>query len=159
MSSYSFTLTAPGPTPSPGSGSGPAGYAAKHAARGTIGGWDLRFDPVTLDLIDDGFGAFELVTSAATAVLHQLLCHRDEWWGDPELGSHLHQLDRFIQDPGPLIAAECERALGVLVRAGRLADVRADAEESAPGRVSIRTSYRDTRSGQPVDLTLTPAGG
>lgn len=159
MSSYSFTLTAPGPSPSAGSGAGVAGYAAKLAARGTIAGYDLRFDPVTMDLVDDGFGGFELVTSAATAVLHQLLCHRDEWWGDPDLGSHLHQLDRFIMDPGPLIAAECERALGVLARAGRIAEVDAAADESSPGRVSVQTSYRDTRSGQPVDLTLTPAGG
>lgn len=159
MSTYSFTLTPPTPSPSSGSGAGPAGYIAQAGARGLIAGWDLRFDPVTMDLVDDGAGGFELVTSAATAVLHQLLCHRDEWWGDPDLGSHLHQLDRFIQSPGPLIAAETERALGVLVTAGRLANVRAEAEESAPGRVSVRTSYRDTRSGQPVDLTLTPAGG
>lgn len=159
MSSYSFTLTAPGPTPSTGSGAGLAGYAAKLGARGAIAGFDLRFDPVTMDLVDDGFGSFELTTSASTAVLHQLVCHRDEWWGDAELGSHLHQLDRFIQDPGPLIAAECERALGVLARAGRIANVDAEADESAPGRVSVATSYRDTRSGQPVDLTLTPAGG
>lgn len=159
MSSYSFTLTAPGPTPEAGSGSGAAGYPASAGVRGSIAGWDLRFDPVTFDLVDDGRGAFELTTTASTAVLHALLDHYDEWWGDPSHGSRLHQLDNFIASPGPLIAAECERVLGGLERAGRITGISADAEETQAGRVDVRTAYRDAKSGQPVELTLVPTGG
>lgn len=157
MSTYSFTISSPSPTPSPGSGVG-AGLPSTSAARALVGDWDLRFDPVTMDLVDDGVGGFEVVTSAATAVMHQMLCHFDEWWGDAEMGSRLHRLELFIAAPGDLIADECLRALRVLEAAGRITDLTAEATETAPGRVDVRTSYRDMRSGQPVDLTLTPAG-
>lgn len=157
MSSYSFTLTAPGPTPEAGSGSG-SGLPGSYAARALVGEWDLRFDPITLDLVDDGLGAFEITTTAATAVLHQLLIDFDKWWGDAEIGSRLNDLDLFIADPGELIADETRRALGALVDAGRIVDVVVVATETQAGRVDVRTAYRDAQSGQPVDLSITPAG-
>lgn len=158
MSSYSFTLTAPGPGPSDPSGATSAWSPGAAAARGLIGEFDLQFDPITLDLIDDGTGAFRLTTTSETAVLHQLLCELDAWWGDSEMGSRLHDLDLFIGDPGELIADECRRAFAVLVAAGRVADVRISAVESIPGRVDVHTAYRDAQSGQPVDLAITPSG-
>jgi len=119
--------------------------------------WDFRFDPVTQDLIDDGHGAVELTDTAETAVLHQLLCHRGEWWGDPDAGSRLHDLDALVADPEALIADEVRRALDPLVRSGRIDQVRARAVEEQAGRVRVETSFQDSSASQRVDLVVTPS--
>lgn len=157
MSTYSFTIGPTTPTPSAPSGAATGGQPAASAVAGLLGSWDFLFDPITLDLIDDGAGSFEVTTTAATAVQHQLLCHYDRWWGDADLGSRFYNLDLFITDPERLVVDECQRALGVLVQAGRIADVTAVAAESF-GRIDVRTSFRDAQSGQPVDFAITPSG-
>lgn len=119
--------------------------------------WDFLWDPVTQDLVDDGHGGVELTETAETAVLHQLLCHRGEWWGDPEAGSRLHDLDAFAQDPEALVPDEVRRALEPLVRSGRIDQVRARAVEVQAGRVVVETSFQDASASQRVDLVVTPS--
>lgn len=158
MSTYSFTIAPAAPAPSVDSGSSTGGAPAADAVAGKLLGWDLLFDPISGDLVDDGRGAFKVTGTAATAVQHQLLCHYDRWWGDPDLGSTLYDLDLFIADPEAEIVAECKRALGVLVEAGRIADVHVRAIESR-GRIDVRTAFRDAQSGQLVDFVITPSEG
>lgn len=129
------------------------------AARGAVSHFDVLLDPVTGDFVDDGAGAIVVTTTSETAVVLQLLTHYQGWWGDPEAGSRLHDLEQFQSDPGPLIEDETRRALGVLVAAGRIADVDAKAVESQAGRVDASTSFRDVKTGSAVVLAVPASGG
>ncbi|HWU86209.1 MAG TPA: phage GP46 family protein [Kofleriaceae bacterium] len=119
--------------------------------------WDYLIDPVTRDLVKDGKGGFVKVRSAQTSVMNQLLAHRGEWWGDPELGSRLHDLRAMQARPEVIAPEEARLALERLVRAGRIADIEARAE-SSPGRVVVATRFRDTTSGSLVEMKLKPGG-
>lgn len=119
--------------------------------------WDFSTDPITGDwALADG----DLVRSelGETAVLHQLAAHHDRWWGDPQVGSLLHERDRYTATPGPAIEAELRRALGVLERDGTIADVEARAVETAAGRVEAETTYRQVAADTVVTGKL-PIGG
>lgn len=117
-----------------------------------------KFDPITQDLISDGAGSIKTTTTAETAVLHQLLCHYGEWWGDADAGSRLHDLELFASNPEALIADEAKRALRVLEELGLITDVTVKAAETRPGRVEVQTSFRDTKTGSAVEVGL-PVGG
>lgn len=112
---------------------------------------DLRFDPVTKDLIDASDGWFEETETAETAVWLQLESHHREWWGDPDAGSRLHDLRAFQRDPETLLRIEAERALGVLEDAGLIANIEVRVEAGRVGRYNVATRCRDVTTGQLVD--------
>ena len=116
--------------------------------------WDLAFDPVTRDLVDDGAGAFERTVTASTAVYLQLVSQYDAWWGDPDAGSLLHDLQRFATDPAGLTADEARRALQLLADRGRISNLEVLGEEPRTGRVGVAIRFRDTSTGQQVDLVV-----
>ena len=119
--------------------------------------FDLRFDPLTHDLIDDGRGSVQLTDTAETAVLHALIAHFGEWWGDPDAGSRLHDLDAFVGNPEPMIADEVRRALASIVQAGRIDQLRVRALMERTGRIRVETSFRDATSSQLVALVVAPS--
>lgn len=147
-----WQLPAPVVTIEPGTATG------ADAAAGRVGQFDVRFDPVTGDWIDDGAGAVQMVTTAETSVLLQLVTHHGRWGGDPDAGSRIHDLDQFTTDPEALIADEARRALDVLVADGEIADIDVTVTETAPGRVEVATSFRDVKTGSTVVLAI-PASG
>src|SRR5687767_7233653 len=104
--------------------------------------WSWKRNPVTGDLIPDGKGGYEKTQTAENLVRNQLLAHRDECWQDPELGSHLHDLERFIADPDGLAADDARLALERIEAAGRITNIEVTAEET-PGRVTVATRFRD----------------
>ena len=116
--------------------------------------WDIAFDPVTGDFVDDGAGGWARVNDASTSVLNQLACHYDRWWADAQLGSRLFERDLFTAAPGSQVQAEVMRAMGVLVTEGLIADLEVLATESRTGRVHGRSHYRVVASGQLVDAVL-----
>ncbi len=120
--------------------------------------WDFKFDPVTQDLVDDGAGSYELVETAETMVLHQMLCHYRKWWGFAELGSKLHDLKALQRDPKTLAALEVTRALNVIVGRGRILALEVIAERPNVGRVVTLAKFRDASTGQLV-TTHARAGG
>ncbi len=120
--------------------------------------WDFKFDPVTQDLIDDGAGSFETVDTAETMVLHQMLCHYNTWWGDPELGSNLYKLATLQRDPRTLAELEVRRALNVIVKRGRILTPTITSERPTQGRVVTLAKFRDASTGQLV-TTHARAGG
>lgn len=120
--------------------------------------WDFSTDPITGDW---AMNAGDLVRTELgdTAVLHQLAAHYDAWWGDPEVGSLLHQRDRYTVDPPGAIAAEIERSLGVLVGDRLIADLEVAAVEvGGDGRVEARTAYRLVEADAIVVGVLTLGG-
>lgn len=121
--------------------------------------WDLKIDPITQDFVRDGAGGWETTEHGDTAVLHQLVCHYDAWWGDQQLGSRLHDRDLFTTAPAALVVAEVERALGVLIKDALIADLEVTAAEVGAGRVDVRTIYRLVASGQDVEVGLPTFGG
>ncbi len=121
--------------------------------------WDLAMDPITGDFISDGAGGWLRTEYGDTAVLHQLTCHYDRWWAGPTIGSLLFDRDRFGAAPGPLVQAEVERAFGLLVRNGMIADLQVTAAETGAGQVLVRTTYRLVATGQLVDATLPAFSG
>lgn len=116
--------------------------------------WDLAMDPITGDFVSDGRGGWKRVEDASTSVLHQLRCHHDRWWADPDLGARFFDRAIFAAAPGPEVQAETARALGVLVSEELIADLEVTAREAAAGRVNARTAYRVVASGQLVDAVL-----
>ncbi len=120
---------------------------------------DLKFDPVTQDEIDDGFGSPTMTPHSDTAVMHGLLCHYGECWQDPELGSRLHDLDYLQADPEKLGADEARRALERLESQGRIRDVEVSAQhDGVIGRLRINTRFRDASSGSRAS-TFVRTGG
>lgn len=116
--------------------------------------WDLALDPITGDFIDDGRGGWLRTVYSDTSVIHQLECHYNAWWADPELGSRLHDRDLFTAAPARLVEEEMRRALGRLVLDGRIADLEVAAVEAGAGRVDGQTRYRDVATDQRVSATL-----
>jgi hypothetical protein len=123
--------------------------------------WDLVINPVTKDLVRDGAGGWQRTETGETAVRNQVEIHYNRWPYDPAIGSLLFDRSRFASAPGPLVAAELRRALGLLATEQVIADVAATATESSakPGRVDARTTYRLVETGQAVDLELPGALG
>ena len=121
--------------------------------------WDLETDPITGDFVSDGAGGWACTLYGDTSVLHQLSCHYDRWWADPELGSLLFDRDRFVTAPAALVRAEVERALAVLVRDGKIADLEVVAVEVGGGRVDVSTTYRLVESDQVVTAQIPAFGG
>lgn len=121
--------------------------------------WDLATDPITGDFVSDGAGGWVRTEYGDTAVLHQLSCHYDRWWGDPLLGSLLYDRDRFTSAPAPLVEAETKRALAVLAADKLIADVTAAAQEVGAGRVDVETTYRLVATDQAITARLTALGG
>lgn len=119
--------------------------------------FDLKFDPVTRDLIPDGRGSFVTTQNADTMLMHQMLCVYQQSWHDENLGSLLGVLQAYPQgDPVSWAIAEAKRALGVLASRGRISNIDAIAEEQGNGRIAIATTSRDVSTGQVLTAT---AGG
>jgi hypothetical protein len=121
--------------------------------------WDLVFDPQTKDLVRDGAGGWQRTTTGDTAVRNQLEVRYASWWGDAAIGSLLYDRGRFAAAPGPLVAAEVRRALGLLVTEQYIADLEADATQTRQGRVEGRSRYRLVDTGELVNLALPNLGG
>lgn len=119
---------------------------------------DVKFDPETHDLISDGKGSFVMTETAETMVMHQIICHYNEWWGDETLGSELWNLNNFQADPEASVPDEMKRALGVIVARGRISNLQVIAEVPQPGRVVAASTFRDVSTGQ-VATTYAKAGG
>ncbi len=120
--------------------------------------WDLRFDPVTRDLVSDGAGSVERTNSADTMVMHQLAIHYRKWWGGPDLGAQIYDLKKFGRKPEISIAAEAKRALGVVEQRGRISNIDVKTEAPNQGRINLSTQFQDIRIGR-VTKTSTPVGG
>jgi phage gp46-like protein len=121
--------------------------------------WDLVFDPQTKDLVRDGAGGWQRTTTGDTAVRNQLEVRYASWWGDAAIGSLLYDRGRFTAAPGPLVAAEVRRALGLLVTEQYIADLETDAKQTRQGRVEGRSRYRLVDTGELVNLELPNLGG
>ena len=120
--------------------------------------YDLKFDPITKDLIRDGKGSYVRTATAETMVMHQVLCHYGKSWHDELLGSRLYDL-KFLQDRPEITGPdEAKRALGVLAKRGRISNVEAIGEVPQVGRVNIATKFRDTSTGAIV-AGATKVGG
>lgn len=120
--------------------------------------FDLQFDPVSRDLVDDGNGSFAFTDTAATMVMHQYWCRYRKWWGLSELGSLFYDLGSFQQNPALKARDEVQRMLGVVVSRGRISNVSVAASAPSPGRVQTQASMRDVGTGQVINQFVTPGG-
>lgn len=120
--------------------------------------WDLKFDPVTRDLIDLPNGSPAITETAETMMMHQVLLHYGECWHDPAVGSKFHDLAAFQANPTLLAQAEAERCFGVLVSRGRITNLEIAVSAPSAGRVNIATRSRDANTGQVID-TIARSGG
>jgi len=111
--------------------------------------WDLSFDPVTGDLQRNTSGGWITTEAADTSVLNQLCIHFGSWFGDPQIGSLLHDLNRFAASPAELIRAEVERSLDLLVDEKTISDLTVQANDGKKaGLVTGNTTYRVVATGQ-----------
>lgn len=113
---------------------------------------DYKFDPVTGDLVRDGKGSFVLVDTAETALQEQVMHHYQAWWGAPNQGSRLADFRSFVgRDKVKAAIAETQRALGVLVKAGRISNLQVVAEQPKAGRINVASTSRDTGTGKTIN--------
>lgn len=87
-----------------------------------------------------------------------MLCHYGKWVGDPSLGSRFYNMDLFQADPVPLVQDEAERALGILVSRGQIKSPVVSVDGIKAGRISVRTSFQDSRTGNAVELRIPTRG-
>ena len=120
--------------------------------------WSYERDPVTGDLIPDGRGGWRKIETAANLVRNQMLARAGECWQDPELGSRLHDRERFKANAAVLVQDECRRVLARVEAVGRIANVEVVAAQTRSGRIDVNTRFVDLSSGQVVSLKL-PVGG
>ena len=153
MSTYSWQLPAP-PVASVPTSSG-AGVATK--ASDLNGLLDLAFDPVTLDLVDADDGGLVETTDSRTAVLWQMECELNSWWGDPEQGSQIAETIRGAEPGDELqLVDRVKSCLQVLVTEGVIFDLSVTLDEDEAGRTAIVINYRDPSTGHPVDIAYIP---
>ncbi|MGN6103739.1 MAG: hypothetical protein ACTHU0_01420 [Kofleriaceae bacterium] len=119
--------------------------------------YDLKFDPLTLDEIDDGHGSPVLTDKADTMVMHQLVCHGGACWQGAYLGSRLHDLEYLQSDPEVLTEEELRLALGIIEARGRIADLEVEAAATR-GRIEAATRFRDVSTNDVITMKV-PAGG
>jgi phage gp46-like protein len=117
---------------------------------------DLKFDPVTHDLVDGPSGTFAETDRADTAVFLQLTSRFGEWWGDVDAGSRLHDLRAFQSDPEELMRDEALRSLDLLEREGMISDVDVIVEEGRSGRLNVATRFRDIATSALVETFIEP---
>lgn len=120
--------------------------------------FDLKFDPISQDEIDDGAGSPQLTENADTAVQLAMLIHYQEAWQDPEMGSRFHKLSLFQSDPEKLGAEEARRVLRGLEERGRIIVDSVTAEVPSPGRLVVATRFQDATTGKIVDTKVRTGG-
>jgi phage gp46-like protein len=116
--------------------------------------WDLKFDPLTNNLVRDGAGGWERAEHRETAILNQFRCHLESWWADSAIGTRFHNRDLFAGDTAALVEAEARRAFQLLEDEGIVTNVRVQAREVKPGRVDVRTAYFLVDRGQLIEFSL-----
>ena len=118
--------------------------------------WDLAFDATTGDTIPDGKGSIVTTETAETQIYCQFKSKRAAWWGDPPAGSDLADPSKMSANP-IAVEAEAKRTLNILAARGVIDNVTASAVESpdVPGRVSLQTTSRDTRTGRVLKSGVT----
>lgn len=119
-----------------------------------MAGYDRRIDPITRDYVDDGAGTFETTRTAETAIYHQVRTPLGSWWGDPEAGSRLHELEQ-AKNPvtSPIVIDDMlSGALARLVDEGRISEPEILVERDVDEVVAAVT-VRDLWSGETLDLT------
>lgn len=119
--------------------------------------WAYKRDPITGDFIKDGRGGWVKTRTSENLVRNQLLAKYQRAWQDPELGSRLHDRERFQAAPAPLIEDEVRRSLGRVQEAGRIASLEVKASSPQAGRVSGSTRFVDVSTGSIVTSKI-PVG-
>lgn len=101
------------------------------------------------NFIRDGKGGWATTDTAETAVRLQQEMHYGKWWGAPGRGSR-NTDPRNLTASDRLAAAidEERRTLRVLELDGRIADVRVIGEQPQPGRIVLRSTFRDVSTGE-----------
>lgn len=119
--------------------------------------WSFAKDPLTGDRIKDGRGGYVKTNTAEGLVRNQLLAHYQQAWQDPELGSRLHDRQRFQAAAAVMIEDETRRALERVVQAGRIAALDVKVVAPKAGRVDGLTKFVDVSSGTVVSSKI-PVG-
>lgn len=112
----------------------------------------FAIDPDTLDLAAPINGSFQSMPSSAGALILQIHARFKKSVIDPTMGSNFYDLAAYQADPVALIAADMRRALGVLVKAGLIADVKVEVKDLGDGAYGLYSECRDTGTGQLIDL-------
>ncbi|MCH4576491.1 phage GP46 family protein [Achromobacter xylosoxidans] len=100
---------------------------------------DPRIDPSTGDY------SGERITTLANAVYLRLMTPLGSWWGDPTLGSRLHELERELDLARVRLLAKqyAEQALATLVKEGRARSVVVTATQARVGWCDLWVSVVD----------------
>lgn len=123
-----------------------------------MGALDFKIDAVSEDFVESDDGWFADDQTASTAIRYQLTHDWNAWFADWDKGSR--RREAFQLGDGPVgqqfLQTDDERALGMLVNAGYIADVVVSIVRPQPGRLYENIVCRDLRTGQPLELELAP---
>lgn len=123
---------------------------------------DVYIDPQTRDFVETDDGWLE-TDDASTAVLCQLDCELDRWWGDPTAGSKNAEILRGEVPTIEELQDSSTRAMRQLVAAGMISDLFVTVDEGATdesrGFGQLLFQWFDRASNRPADLAYSPLGG
>lgn len=123
---------------------------------------DVKIDLASRDFVDSDDGGWEEVDDSSTAVVCQIECHENEWWGDPEAGSGNHAI---LTSGEPVTPEEMldstRRALLRMQRAGVISDLKAaiGVTDEETGALELDLAWVDRASSKPADLAYSPLDG
>ncbi len=130
-------------------------------SRSALGGaLDMLLDPVTLDYVDSDDGEWKETADSRTLVMIMIEMRLGGSYSAPEDGTEIKaMIERGDPVTPAIVVAECERAMGVLVRDGLIEDVTLATDTDEAGRFVLVLHWRDLASGSPVDLVYVPFQG
>jgi phage gp46-like protein len=112
-------------------------------------------DPITRDyVLDEDRGAVQVVRDARTAIYHQIQTKLGQWWGDPDAGSRMFELERaksLLRTP-IVIQDIFSEALQPLVDDGRITDPEFETERRID-RITTSVTTTDVQTGEELELT------
>lgn len=107
---------------------------------------EIALDPTTADY------AGQRITTLANAVYIRLMTPLGSWWGDPLLGSRLHELarEKDLARVGLLARQYSEQALQPLITRGEASAISVDTEQPHNGWLKLRIVVTDAAGGAQV---------
>ncbi len=119
-----------------------------------MAGLDRVIDSNTGDYVrDDATGAVTKTSNASTAIHHQVKGIRGQWWGDPDAGSRLIELERaksLLRTP-QVIADILTQALQRLIDDGRITAPTFE-QQRMIDRIDTSITVEDLQSGETLQL-------
>jgi len=118
-----------------------------------MAGFNRTINAATRDYVSDGKGGTEKTRNAQTPLCYQIATQLNQWWGDPDAGSRLFELERAKSSlRTPIVLRDIlAQALQPLVDEGRLTEPAIETDRNLD-RIDSSILTTDLSTGEQLDL-------